>query len=42
MTAIAKALFRGLEDEIENLQTVALFSGTGLLVSLFLLMKGWI
>jgi hypothetical protein len=42
MTAIARALFRGLDDEIENLQTVALFSGIGLLVSLSLLLKGWI
>jgi hypothetical protein len=42
MTAIARALFRGLEDEIENLQAVALFSGIGLLVSLFLLLRGWI
>jgi hypothetical protein len=42
MTALAKALFRGLDDEIETLQTLAIFCGTGLLASLFLLLKGWI
>ena len=41
MTAIARALFRGLEDEILNLQTAAIFSGIGLLISLLLLLSGW-
>jgi hypothetical protein len=42
MTALAKALLGVAEDEIEALQTLALFSGTGLLASLFLLLRGWI
>jgi hypothetical protein len=42
MATLAKALLGVVEDEIEDLQTVAIFCGTGLLASLFLLLRGWI
>jgi hypothetical protein len=42
MTALAKALLGVVEDEIEDLETVAIFCGIGLLVSLVLLLRGWI
>jgi hypothetical protein len=42
MTALAKALLGVVEDEIEDLQTVAIFCGAGLLVSLVLLLRGWL
>ena len=42
MTALAKALLGAAEGEIETLQTLAIFGGTGLLASLFLLLRGWI
>ena len=42
MAALAKALLGVVEEEIEDLQTVAIFCGTGLLVSLFLLLSSWI
>jgi hypothetical protein len=40
MTALAKALFSAVGGEIETLQTLAIFSGTGLLASLFSAIKG--
>ena len=42
MTALAKALLGVARDEIEDLQTVAIFCGTGLLAALALLLSGWI
>ena len=42
MTAIAKVLSRApaTRGDVETLQTVAIFCGVGLLVSLFLLLTG--
>jgi hypothetical protein len=42
MAALAKALIGAAEGEIETLQTLIIFSGSGLLASLFLLLRGWI
>jgi hypothetical protein len=40
MTAIAKVLSRAPGNQAETFQTVAIFCGVGLLVSLFLLLSG--
>lgn len=40
MTALAKVLFRAPGIQNETFQTVAIFSGAGLVVSLFLLLSG--
>ena len=42
MAAPARAPFGVVDEEIEGLQTVAIFCGAGLLVALFLLLWGWI
>ena len=42
MAAFAKAPFGVVDEEIEDLQTVAIFCGTGLAVGLFLLLSDWI
>lgn len=40
MTAIAKVLFRGTEEDVEAFQNVAIFCGGGLLASLLMLLRG--
>jgi hypothetical protein len=40
MTAIAKVLSRATATQAENLQTVAIFCGVGLVASLLLLLSG--
>jgi hypothetical protein len=42
MAAFAKALFGVAEEEIEDVQTVAIFCGAGLVAGLCLLLSGWI
>ena len=42
MTAPARAPLGVVDEEIEGLQTVAIFCGAGLLAVLFLLLWGWI
>ena len=42
MATFAKAPFGAADDEIEDLQSVAIFCGTGLVVGLFLLLSDWI
>ena len=42
MTGPARAPLGVVDEDIEGLQTVAIFCGAGLLVALFLLLWGWI
>ena len=44
MTAIARMIAGAFEtpEDLEAFQTVAVFGGAGLVVSLFLLLLGWI
>ena len=42
MTAPARAPLGVVDEEIEGLQTVAIFCGAGLTAALFLLVWGWI
>ena len=42
MAAPARAPFGVVDEEIEGLQTVAIFCGAGLVAGLCLLLSGWI
>jgi len=42
MAGLARAPLRVADEEIEGLQTVAIFCGAGLTAALFLLLWGWI